>query len=60
VINQILKDAQGLIIDGNFFDIPEDQLTTPFTELLSETRKLPEIVLFLKVDQKNFLLRNFN
>jgi hypothetical protein len=50
VLHQLLRDAQGLIIDGNFFDVGEEVVSTPITELLSECRRLPEMVVFLRVE----------
>lgn len=60
VVNTILKDVGGTFIDGNFFDVQEDILSTSIVELLTEARKLPEFVILLKIDQKSYLERNFD
>jgi adenylate/nucleoside-diphosphate kinase len=59
-VNGILKNVGGVFIDGNFFDVPEDLLSTSIVELLVEARKLPEFVVFFKIDQKTYLERNFD
>lgn len=55
VVSGIMNNAQSLIIDGNFFDVPEELLQTSMVELLVEARKLPEFVIFLKIEQKTYL-----
>lgn len=59
VINKILE-CGGVIINGNFFDVSEEIVSTPLVDLLVEAKKLPEIVILLKVEADNFIKRNFN
>lgn len=59
MISKIL-DCAGVIINGNFFDASEEVISTPMVDLLVEAKKLPELVLFIKVEADNFLKRNFN
>ncbi|EGR31735.1 hypothetical protein IMG5_103090 [Ichthyophthirius multifiliis] len=56
----IMSDVKQVFINGNFFDLEEDLISMSLPELLSESRKLPECVLLLKVDEKNFMERQFN
>eukprot|EP00825_Cyclidium_porcatum_P011085 TRINITY_DN1566_c0_g1_i6.p1 TRINITY_DN1566_c0_g1~~TRINITY_DN1566_c0_g1_i6.p1 ORF type:complete len:1401 (+),score=376.97 TRINITY_DN1566_c0_g1_i6:144-4346(+) len=56
----IFKDIQQILVNGNFFDIEEDKVATPLIELLSESKRLPEVVIILKVSEENFLKRQFN
>lgn len=48
------------MINGNFFDVEEDKVSTNLIELLGEARRLPEAVIMLKVDEKRWLPRVFN
>lgn len=34
VVNQILKNVQGVLMEGNFFDVNEEVVQTPLLELL--------------------------
>jgi adenylate/nucleoside-diphosphate kinase len=56
----IFEGMKQSIINGNFFDIEEEAVSTPLNELLVEAKKLPELVLHLKVDEKNFMQRKFD
>lgn len=56
----IFKEVQQSLINGNFFDVEEDAVTTALNELLVEAKKLPELILHLKVDEKNFMQRKFD
>ena len=42
------------------FDIEEEQLSTPFLDLLTESKRIPEVIIFLKIDEKNLLSRLYN
>lgn len=58
---QIFKSAKDLLINGNFFDVAEDKVSTGLIELLSESRRLPEVVIALKLsDNDQYLKRVFN
>lgn len=39
------------------FDIEEEQLSTPFLELLTESKRIPEVIIHIKIDEKNLLAR---
>lgn len=56
----IFADAQQCFIDGNFLEVEEEAVATPLTELLIESRRLPELILHMKVDEKNFMTRMFD
>lgn len=53
----VFSEVQQVFINGNFFDIDEELVSTQLTELLSEAKRLPECLLILKVDEKNFMQR---
>lgn len=38
----------------------EEYVSTPLVDLLVEAKKLPEIVILLKVEADNFIKRNFD
>lgn len=58
-INYIFKDVDSIFINGNFFEV-EEKVTTPLVELLKEMKKLPEAIIFMKVDENSYLKRVFN
>lgn len=49
VLNKILN-CGGTIINGNFYDVGEEVVSTPIVDLMVEAKKLPEIVILLKVE----------
>jgi adenylate/nucleoside-diphosphate kinase len=58
-INYIFKDVDSIFVNGNFFEV-EEKVTTPLVELLKENKKLPEAIIFMKVDENSYLKRVFN
>ena len=48
------------MINGNYYDVEEDTVQTPFVDLLAAARKLPEVVFMLKCDEKKWLERNLD
>lgn len=52
--------SSGCFINGNFFEVEEDKVGTPFLELLTESKVLPEFVVLLKVKETNFIKRVFD
>lgn len=60
ITKRIFSEVKQCFIDGNFFDVEEDVVATPLNELLVEARRLPEVFLHLKVDEKNFMIRKFD
>ncbi len=62
VVKELLGDAGKLLIDGNFYFAEEDpdEVANGLMELLSESRLLPEIIIVLKVSERNMLKRLFN
>ncbi|KAL4506760.1 hypothetical protein ABPG72_001181 [Tetrahymena utriculariae] len=59
VIKHIFSDVQQCLINGNFSDVQEEVIQTPLNELLIESKKLPEFVLHLKVNEKSVVDRIF-
>ena len=51
IVKRLLDDVGGLFIDGNFFFGEEEaeEVGSSLMELLSESRRLPEMIIFLKV-----------
>lgn len=60
VIRNIFNGIDEILINGNFFDVDEEKVSTGLVELLTEARRLPEAVVILKVDEKRWLPRVFN
>jgi adenylate/nucleoside-diphosphate kinase len=56
----LLANYNEIFINGNFYDVEEDKVSLSMVDLLKEAKKLPEVVVFLKVNEKNFLSRVFN
>lgn len=49
-----------MIINANLFDVEEEKLQTQLSELLSESKRLPDVCVFLKVNEDNMLKRVFD
>eukprot|EP00828_Plagiopyla_frontata_P023696 TRINITY_DN3029_c0_g1_i10.p1 TRINITY_DN3029_c0_g1~~TRINITY_DN3029_c0_g1_i10.p1 ORF type:complete len:1472 (-),score=263.93 TRINITY_DN3029_c0_g1_i10:1139-5554(-) len=60
MIELLFSGYQQILINGNFYDTEEDKVSTPLIELLTESKKLPEIVIMLRVNEKNFFSRQFD
>lgn len=60
IIKQVLTGFPQMIINANLFDVEEDKLQTGVSELLSESKRLPDVCLFLKVTEENMMKRVFN
>ena len=63
MFGHIFNDINEVLVDGNYFDVEEDQVSTPLIQLMQESRKLPEVVIILKVGENNvkeFLTRVFD
>lgn len=57
VFKSIFNAGSVLIIDGDWFDLPEDEITTEYTDLLFNSRRPPEIVISLSVSEDKMLER---
>lgn len=60
VLSSLISPLNEIFINGNFFDVEEEQVSTPILELLQEAKRLPEAAFFLKVSDKNMLPRVFD
>ena len=60
VLTSLLTPLNEVFINGNFFDLEEEQIQTPLLEMLQESKRLPELAVFLKVSDKNLLSRVFD
>lgn len=62
MVNKIFDNRGSLFIDGSFYFAEEEQeeKTQTLMELLTKTRKLPEIVIFFMVSQSNMKKRLFD
>lgn len=47
-------------MNGNYYDVEEDVVSTPFVDLLAQARKLPEVVFMLKSNEQKWLQRNLD
>ena len=54
MIELLMSGYEDIFINGNFYDVEEDKVTTPLVELLTDAKKLPEIIIMLRVNEKNF------
>ena len=44
-------------MNGNFFDIDEEAVSTPIVDLLAQARRLPEVVFMLSCNENKWLER---
>ena len=57
VLKNIFDGINEIFINGNFFDVEEDKVSTNLVELLGDARRLPEVVLMLTSDEQKWLER---
>ena len=57
VLKNIFDGINEIFINGNFFDVEEDKVSTNLVELLGDGRRLPELVLMLTSDEQKWLER---
>jgi len=60
IISSLLTPLNEVFINGNWFDIEEDQVSIDLFELLQESKRMPEAVITMKVAEKGFLSRVFD
>ena len=46
-----------IFINGNFYDVDEESVSTPLVELLAQARRLPEVVYLLSCDEGKWIDR---
>ncbi len=51
MIKEIFKNAKDLFINGNYFEVEEDKVSTTLFELLTESKRLPEFVITITVNE---------
>jgi hypothetical protein len=52
MVKYLFRGVGGLLINGNFFDIDEEKdVAQGLFDLLTSTKKLPEIIFYLKVSE---------
>jgi len=56
-LKSVLNAFSPLIIDGEWFDVTEDDVSTQYTDLLFDSRRPPEIVIQLSVSEDKMLDR---
>jgi hypothetical protein len=47
-------------VNANYFDVDEEKVATPLVELMTESKKLPELIVLFKVGEKEFFDRMFD
>lgn len=57
VFKSILDANSVLVIDGDWFDLPEDEIAMALTDLLFDSRRPPELVITLSVTEEKMLDR---
>lgn len=50
MMKETIEASKGLIIDGNWTTIPEDAVSAPIQMLLEDSRRMPEMVIFLECE----------
>ena len=60
VFKSILDANSVLIIDGDWFDLPEDEIAMSLNDLLFDSRRPPELVITLSVTEEKMLKRLLN
>lgn len=60
VVSQILSPLNEVFLNGNWFDLEEDQVSADLFELLQEAKRMPELVVVLRVKDKPLLARVFD
>lgn len=60
IVRNIFNGIEEILINGNYYDVPEESVQTPLVDLLMEAHRLPEVVVMLKVDEKRWMQRVFN
>jgi len=56
-LKYVLDAYSPLIIDGEWFDLPDEEVATQYTDLLFDSRRPPEIVIHLSVSEDKMLDR---
>jgi hypothetical protein len=56
-MSEIFDAKKGLIIDGHWTTLPEDTVSTSLQELLSGSKRMPEIVIVLKCKEESTFAR---
>ena len=57
---KIFDGIDEIFINGNFFEVDEEKISTNIVELLTEARRLPEVVYVLKSEESKWLARNLD
>ena len=57
---KIFEGIDEIFINGNFFEVDEEKISTNIVELLTEARRLPEVVYVLKSEENKWLARNLD
>jgi adenylate/nucleoside-diphosphate kinase len=57
---KIFEGIDEIFINGNFFEVDEEKISTNIVELLTEARRLPEVVYVLKSEESKWLARNLD
>ena len=60
MFRSILDAHSVLVIDGDWFNLPEDAIALEFTSLLFDSRRPPELVISLSVTEENMLSRSLD
>jgi adenylate/nucleoside-diphosphate kinase len=60
VAKKIFEGIDEIFINGNFFEVDEEKISTNIVELLTEARRLPEVVYVLKSEESKWLARNLD
>ena len=60
ILKEIMLGGLPQLYNGEWFDMPEDKVSLPFLDIMSESRRLPEVIVILQLTQKRMLERLLN
>ena len=60
LLRSLLPGPQPVFMNGNWFDIDSELVTSAYVDLLHASRKLPEIVIMYTADEDTVVKRNLN
>lgn len=56
-MKEVMQPGEARLYDGCWFDVNEEEVGTQYLDLLTEARRLPEVVVFLNISEKKYLER---
>ena len=57
LMKEVMQPGEARLYDGGWFEVNEEEVGTQYLDLLTEARRLPEVVIFLTISEKKYLER---